>query len=241
MKMPSLPALSLLLAAAAPLALPVAHAAEVQIMAQNPVVELSTMETVPAAPDTAFINAGVTTRGATAVEAMRLNAQQMERVIARLIALGVPRNRIQTSGLGLNAQYQYNNEGEPPRFLGYDVSNTVTVKLRDTAKIGEVLDALVEAGATNLNGPNFSVEMDTELKEQARKAAFERAQAQAANYARLAGYSGVKLIEISELQQNFGPMPVSMNLAQDARASTPIEPGQVGVGVQLTTKWEMTR
>ena len=65
----------------------------------------------------------------------------------------------------------------------------------------------------------------------------------AREYARMAGYPGVRLLEVSESFQTIGPMPVAMRMEQaaDASAKTPIAPGEVGVGVTVTVKYEMTR
>ena len=225
------------------IALP-AQAAEVQIAVSGPVVELSLQEVVQTAPDVAQVGAGVTTRAATAQEAVRQNAQQMDRLIERLRALGIDRRDIQTSNFNLNAQYQYRNDGQAPIFIGYDVNNQLNVKLRELKRAGEVLDALVAAGANNIYGPNFMLEDDAEAKSQARKAAFDRGLSMARNYARMSGYSDVRLLEVSEAVQTFVPRmrgESAMIVTASADASTPIEPGEVGTAVMLTVKYEMTR
>lgn len=226
------------------LAAPAAHAAEVQIQAQGPVVELTVNEIVHSAPDVAQIGAGVTTRAPTAQEAVRQNAQAMEQVIAKLRALGIESRDIQTSNFNLSPQYDYNREGGTRTFIGYDVTNQVQVKLRDLERVGEVLDALVSAGANNIYGPNFMLEADDTAKSEARTKAYQSAQARAQEYARIAGYSGVRLLEISETFQSYGgpPQPMMMRAsAEAADAGTQIEPGEVGTGVTLTVKYEMTR
>ena len=222
-----------------------AQAAEVQIASQGPVVELTVNEVVKTAPDVAQVGAGVTTRAATAQEAMRLNAQKMDQLIAKLKALGIDRKDIQTANYNLNAQYNYDNETREQTFVGYDVTNQLNVKLRDLKRAGEVLDALVVAGANNLYGPNFMLEDDAAAKKSARDAAFRSGRAMAENYARMAGYTGVRLLEVSESYQSYGPMPVAqrgaMMASESADAKTQIEPGQVGTGVTITVKYEMTR
>jgi len=221
-----------------------AQAAEIQIQVQNPVVEMTVQEIVKAAPDTAQIGAGVTTRAATASEAMRQNAQAMERVVARLVALGVPRKDIQTSNFSLNPQYQFTRDGQPPHFQGYEASNQVSVSLRDLTRIGATLDALVASGANNLYGPNFTLEGDEDAKRAARTAAFARARLQAEEYARLAGFRGLRLLEVAESFTGNGPVPAAgavANLSAKDVAATPVEPGRVGVVVQVTVKYEMTR
>lgn len=222
-----------------------AVAAEVQVQSQGPVVELSINEVVKGDPDTATVGAGVTTRADTAVAAMRQNAAEMSKVIARLKALGVDAKDIQTSGISLNPRYNYDRQNNNlPEFLGYDASNQVTVTLRKLDKVGEVLDSLVEAGATNLNGPNFTLEDDAAAKALARKTAFARAQSQAGEYAAMAGYSGLRLLEISEAFTGSGPVPFAKDaiMVTGSRVqNSPVEPGQVGTGVTVTVKFELTR
>lgn len=223
-----------------------AMAAEIQITVQNPVVELTISEVVRADPDIAQVGAGVQTRAKTASQAVQLNAAQMERLIERLRSLGIERSDIQTSNFSLNAEYDYNNRnGSPPVFTGYGVTNQVTVRLKRLDRVGQVLDALVAAGANNIFGPNFMLENDMEAKAVARRNAFQRSRVQAEEFARMAGYSAVRLLEVSETFQSFGPMPVAEGAiavtAQSRDAKTPIEPGQVGTGVTLTVKYEMTR
>jgi uncharacterized protein YggE len=219
-----------------------ATAAEVQIQAQAPVVELSVSETVNAAPDIAQVGTGVTTRARTAKEAVRLNAIAMQKVVDRLKALGIAAKDIQTSNFNLNAQFNYPNGGTPV-FTGYEASNQVTAKLRQVDKVGDVLDALVAVGANNINGPSFMLDDDTAQQQSARTRAFQRGQAMAQDYARMAGYTGVRLLEVSESVQGRGPvppMPVAFR-AEAAQAKTPIEAGEVGTTVNLTVKYEMTR
>jgi uncharacterized protein YggE len=232
-------ALPLLVATA--LASPAA-AAEIQIAATGPVVELTVNESVEAEPDIATVSAGVTTEARTAVEAMRTNAQAMTAVVDRIKQLGVAERDIQTSGINLGARYDYDQANQRQVFRGYQASNRVSVTLRDIQRTGEVLDALVAAGATDLGGPEWSIDDDTAARAQARGAAMERARAQALEYTRLAGYSDIRLLEINETVAPSRPMPMpQMVRAEAADASTPVQPGMVEAGVIVTVKYEMTR
>lgn len=241
-------ALSLL--AAAPLvavgSLPdAASAAEIQLQASGPVVELSVSETVKGKPDIATVGAGVTSRAATAVAAMQQNAKAMDAVVARIKALGIKAEDIQTTGINLYPQYDYDQQTRQQVFRGYQASNQVSVILRDIPATGKVLDALVAAGATDINGPNFSIDDDTPQRGEARRAAVERAKSQAMEYARMAGYSGVRLLEINESITGNTPMPMVRKaydaVAQSAAVAPPVEPGLVGTTVIVTVKYEMTR
>ncbi|WP_234003285.1 SIMPL domain-containing protein [Erythrobacter sp. SAORIC-644] len=222
-----------------------AQAAEVQIQSQGPVVELSVSESVDAKPDIVDIGAGVTSQASTAVEAMRINAREMNAVIDRIKALRIKDKDIQTTGINLSAQYDYDQSTSRQVFRGYQASNRVNVTLREVPRAGEVLDALVAAGATDINGPNFSLDDDTGARAQARKAAFDKARAQAEEYARWSGFSGVRLLEINESVAAGPPMPYAQSAERKmmdvSAAPTPVEPGLVGTMVSLTVKFEMTR
>jgi uncharacterized protein YggE len=225
------------------LSLPAA-AAEIQIQSQGPVVEISAAQTVQSAPDVATISGGVTTRASTAAEAMRLNAAAMDKVIAALKKQGIAAKDIQTNGINLNPQWRYNNDNTPPTFLGYDASNRVTVMLRNVERTGPVLDAMVAVGANDISGPSFSIEDDTAQRADARKRAFAKAQAQATDYAKMAGYSSVRLLEVNESMTGGGPVPYLRDAAPvpvSMVQKTPVEPGQVGTMVQITVKYEMVK
>lgn len=215
-------------------------AAEVQIAATGPVVELTVSESVAVDPDLAELSAGVTTRAATAVEAMRLNSEQMARVVERIEQLGVAREDIQTSGVTLNAEYDYDQPSRAQVFRGYQVSNRVSVTLRDIARTGRVLDALVAAGATDLGGISWSVDDPEPAREQARQAAFAAARDRAITYARMAEHGGVRLLEVSESVAPNRPTPMYAARAESVAADVPVRPGQVETGVTVTVKFEMT-
>ena len=219
-----------------------AQAAEITIPANGPVVELTVTESVRGKPDIADIGAGVTTRAQTAQEAMRLNAAEMTSVIDKIKALGIASEDIQTAGINLNAQYDYDRNTQQQVFRGYQASNRVSVVLRDLDNMGAALDALVAAGATDLSGPSFSIDDDTAAKSAARKAAMARAKGQAMEYATAAGFSGLRLLEVNESIQarSPGPMLARAAVEEAVMSPTPIEPGLVGTSVTVTVKYEMT-
>ena len=225
-----------------------AHAAEVQITAQNPVVELSIYEQIEVEPDMATVSTGVQSEAPTAVEALRRNSAEMDRLVSLIRALGVAQRDIQTSRINLNPRYDYNRGNQPPRFVGYQASNQVTVKLRDIDRVPALLDAMVEGGATNINGPYFSLQDDTQAKASARGSALERGRMQAEQYARLNGYSGVRLLQVGEAitatgsPQGEAIVATGARMMSDAAAPPPpVAPGVVGTGVNLRLTYEMTR
>jgi len=241
-----------LLAAAAMLMVPAIASAQAQgpvpmVPATGPVLSLTVNESIESVPDMATINTGVQTRALAAKDAMAQNATQMDKLVAALVKGGIARKDIQTSGINLSAQYDYSNrDGQPegPRFIGYEASNQLTVKLRDIKKVGASLDAFVAAGATNINGPSFSIEDPSPLIQQARGTALKSAKAQADFYAQAAGYRTARLISIAE--SNSGgqpPMPMmqSARFKADAAPVTPVEPGQVSASVTLTVQYALEK
>jgi uncharacterized protein YggE len=232
-------------------AVPVAALAQtsVNIAETAPVVTLNVTETVEAAPDIVTVGTGVETRAPTAKQAMADNATQMASLIAALGKAGIAKKDIQTSGIRLNAQYDYsgrNPDGSqsPPKFTGYEAANQVSVTLRDVTKVGDLLDKMVAAGATTISGPNFAIDDPAPLLVQARGTALKSAKAQADFYAQAAGYASTRLISITESNSGGNPpMPLMATRfkADAAMASTPVEPGQVSAAVTLTVQYALVK
>src|SRR3954470_9123166 len=100
-------------------------------------------------PDLAIISAGVVTRAATASGAIQQAAARMARVRDALKQAGIADRDIQTSNISLNPEYTYANN-QPPKLNGYTASNQVSVRFRDIANAGKILDALVGQGANQI-------------------------------------------------------------------------------------------
>lgn len=249
-----LPALLLVAPAGAALAQPpqpgMAHGGPGMMMnaMHGPVVNLSVTESVDGAPDKATISTGVETRAPTARDAMTQNATQMDKLITALIKAGVDRKDIQTGAINLNPQYDYSNQqrdpGQGPRFIGYIANNMVTVTLRKLDKAGETVDAMVAAGATNINGPTFGIEDSSNLEAQARAKAVKSGQARADFYAQAAGYKSARLLDISESGQIERPIIMTaarMMTSADAAPKTRIEPGQLSTSITLSFRYMLER
>lgn len=242
--------MSHLLAAAAVLMAPAVASAQTQgpvpmVPATGPVLGLSVSESIESAPDMATISTGVQTRALAAKDAMAQNAAQMDKLVAALLKGGIERKDIQTSGINLNPQYDYSqrSDGQPPRFIGYEANNQLTVKVRKIDKAGELVDAMVGAGATNVNGPTFGIAEPDKLLDQARLKSLKTAQERANLYAQATGYKSARLISISEGGGYSPPMPVMMTARMDAAAApqTKIEPGQISTSISLNVQYVLER
>ena len=149
------------------------------------------------APNKATIMLGVQTDAPTAEAAIRENANKMSRVIAALKRGGLTDREIQTSNLSLNPQYVY-QENLPPRLTGYQASNQVIITVRELSRLGQVVDATVNAGATNVGGISFGVEDSTESENRARLEAVDNLRAKADLYAKAMGYRVARLVTLNE-------------------------------------------
>lgn len=193
------------------------------------------------APDVATASAGVVTQAADANAAMRQNATQMAKVIAAIRAAGVAERDIQTTGISIHPTYAHSPDQEP-RISGYSASNSVSLKVRDIAKLGEVLDALVASGANNVNGPAFGIDRPEAVYDEARLKALEQARARAGIYAEALGLRVRRIVSISEGGgfQQPRPMMAMRAMAMDAE-STPVAPGENTLSVHLDVVFELGR
>ncbi|WP_404335640.1 SIMPL domain-containing protein [Sphingomonas sp. MMS12-HWE2-04] len=148
-------------------------------------------------PDLAVIEAGVVTQAASASAAMQQNSAQMARVLAALRKAGIAERDIQTSSIGLAPQYRY-EQNQAPILTGYQATNQVSVRFRDVAKSGSILDLLVREGANNLSRPNLVIEKPEPALDEARAAAVATARARAELYAKAAGLRVERILSISE-------------------------------------------
>jgi len=203
-------------------------------------LDLTVEGEVTRAPDLVTISAGVVTEAGDAGAAMSQNATRMSATVAALRKAGIADRDIQTSALSLSPRYRY-AEGQAPKITGYQASNQVTVKFRDIKRAGAVLDALVAAGANQINGPSFSVENADAALDEARAEAVAKARARANLYAKATGLSVKRILSIRESGGNYAPprpMPV-MAMARAEKADTAIEPGEQKLSVSLSVSFEL--
>ena len=218
-----------------------AMATQVTIAASNPVIDLTISEAVETKPDIAIFSTGVQTMAPTASEAVRQNNVQMASVVARLKKLGIADKDIQTTQISLNQQFDY-RDGQQI-FKGFQASNMVNAKLRDLKKLSAFLDALAVDGATNFNGPTFSIDDDRKLKEAARDKVWATAMARAKSMARKAGYTDVRVLRVEEADNQGGgyPTPMMTRAMDVSEKSTPISPGELSIGATLSFTFEMVK
>ncbi len=187
------------------------------------------------APDMAYLTLGVESDGATASEALRKNSAQMEATIKTLRDAGVDKKDIQTSNLSVGARYDYSREGGAPRLIGYQATNTISVKLRNLEKAGGVIDRAVASGSNRLDSISFGFADPKPLLNDARKSAVADARERAGLYAEAAG---VKLGRVLQISDSFtaapGPYPVAVRADTLEAKTVPIAAGEQSVGASVS-------
>ncbi|WP_425288449.1 SIMPL domain-containing protein [Sphingomonas gellani] len=214
---------------------------EPMVPASGTVLDVTAEGRTTRVPDLATIRAGVVTQSATAAAALSDNAARMSKVLAALRGAGVAPRDIATSNVNLSPQYRY-AENQPPVVTGYQATNSVSIRFRDIAKSGRILDALVAQGANQIDGPNLSIDDPDAALDEARGDAVKRAQARAALYARAAGLSVVRIVSITEAGQDAGgperpPVVFSARAMAAPAPQTDIVPGEKQVGVTLSVRF----
>jgi hypothetical protein len=193
-------------------------------------------------PDVAIISAGVMTRASSATQALQQNAQRMERVIAALRRAGVAERDIQTSSINLNPDYRH-VENELPILTGYNAHNQVTVRFRDIAQSGRILDALVAEGANQINGPSLTIDKPEAALDEARRNAITVARTRAQLYAQATGKRVGRILAISEGGGGF-PRPEAImvtgsRVGRGEMADTKIVPGEQTLSVSIQVTFEL--
>ncbi|NJC35484.1 hypothetical protein GGR88_003013 [Sphingomonas jejuensis] len=165
-----------------------------------------------AAPDQALFTAGLSSVAADAKSASARNAEAMSRITAALARLNVPARDIQTRSLSVNRVDYGPNKGR------FEASNTLSVRMRDTARVGEAIAAVTDAGANIVSGPNLSVADPEKANLSGYDAAYKAARAKAEAYANAAGLRIDRVLAIHDGGQgSYMPQMAEM----DARMVAP--------------------
>lgn len=202
---------------------------------------------VMASPDTAFINSGVTTQGASAREALDANSAAMRELMEALAAAGIEDRDIQTSGFSVQPNYVYTDARDengytlPPKINGYQVFNSVSIRVRNLEQLGSILDRSVSVGANTVNGISFSVADPSRLYDEARVKAFTDARRKAGLYADAAGVELESIRSINESRSGGGapPQPYMMREAMAADSSVPVATGEMSFVISVAVTWEI--
>jgi len=191
---------------------------------------------VTVAPDVAGIRLGVNIMCSTAASARADAAATMNAVVDAVLAAGVARRDVRTALVSLNPVTDYSDKSGP-RVTGYQIVNSVAVTLRDLDRAGELIDAVLAAGASTLDSLDFRLDDQGPAADEARKLAIEDARSRAETIARAAGVSLGGVVAVLEGERGGGPSPMPVARAFKAAAEaapTPVEAGTQDVSVSVT-------
>lgn len=194
---------------------------------------------VQAIPDLAQVSMGVTSFGKTAREALDANTRAMKSLLDSLKTAGIENKDITTSNFTVGPRLDYGeNNGQPPKLVGYDVNNQVTAIVRQPESLGKVLDQAVTAGSNQINGVTFTVSTADVLLDEARKTAIADAKRKAEIYASAGGFALGSIFSVSE-GGGFQPPVVYATKARAVSDDVPIAQGEQTLSVDVNVVWEI--
>ncbi len=195
-----------------------------------------------AAPDLAVLSLSVMREAKTARAALDANNDAMAAVIAAMKSSGIEERDLQTAGLQINPRYNYTNKpdgSQEAELVAYQVTNTLTVRIRNLDKTGELLDKAVSLGVNQGGGISFSNEDPSKTLDEARKKAVADAVSKAKTLAEAAGVGVGRVLEIVDQNMTPMPMPMSAKSFDAARAAVPVEAGENSYKVQVNVTFEL--
>lgn len=159
-------------------------------------------------PDLAITSFSVVTEKETPGEALDENAKKMNAVIDFMKEQGIEDKDLKTIGFAINPRYEWHETSAYPQgkrvLVGYEVNQSLEVKIRDMEKIGEIIEGATDIGANEVGNLQFTIDKKEELEKQARNQAIEEAKNEAKE---LAAQLGVDLVRISGFNE-IGVTPI---------------------------------
>jgi uncharacterized protein YggE len=194
---------------------------------------------VTAVPDTAILTLGIEAQELTVAEARDEAAEAMTRVMDTLKSTGIDEDDIQTQYFNIQEVTRWDNDRQQQTVIGYQVTNTVTVKVRDITRVSAVIDSVTAAGGdlTRINSLAFTIDDPSFFQEQARADAVADAAAKANQLADLADIKLGKPTYISE--SSYIPSPIYRDVVTvgqgvpEATPTTPVSPGEMEITVNV--------
>lgn len=200
--------------------------------------------TVLAKPDLMELSAGASAQGKTAIEAVNASNAILAKIVEALKTNKVPLKDVQTSRFELEPYFENEDSykrSEKGQLLGYEASNKLSVRLRDLSTAGEVISAMYEAGANSVQGPNFGFADPSPHIRRAEKAAIAEARAEAESFADALGMRVGRVLRVYDREVEYETDDNRAIVVTGSRiAPTPVEPGEVEVGVEVQVEFALT-
>jgi uncharacterized protein len=200
--------------------------------AQQNQISVAGSATITKAPDMATSQIGVQTIAKEVDPAINENNEKSTAIIGVLKNLGVAEKDIKTTSFTITPQRDYANN-KPNDIIGYQIDNMLSVTFRDLTKVGKCLQGAINAGANNIYGISFTLADPTAAISEARILAIQDARKKAEDMASAAGIELGKIISVNETSST--PIYSRTDYGKaDAGAAVPVQPGELGLTVQVT-------
>jgi uncharacterized protein YggE len=219
---------------------PRARAQTVPVPQRVPEVAVTGTGEAEVVPDRARVTIGVQTQAATAADAASRNATQQTAIVNAIKALGVPAERITTSGYNVYPEQVYDNATRRTRVTGYNVQNNVLVDVWNVGQVGAILDAALAKGANVVSSLSFYSSQAEVARRKALQNAVARARADAEAMAQAAGGRLGDLLELSSSYAETPPRPVFAmrdKMASATAEATPISEGTQTISASVSARW----
>lgn len=200
-------------------------------------------------PDVASFTFSVVTQGGKEISALQAkNTEAMNSAITFVKSKGVDAKDIKTTSYSLQPRYQYSTCDRvtgvcpPATIVGYEINQTVAVKVRDFSKIGDIMAGVVDNGANTVSSFQFSIDDSTAAENKARSEAIVKAKAKAEAIASAGGFSVGRILNISEANVVPSPMYSMYSMKTEAAgdvAAPRVEPGSEETTVNVTIQFEI--
>lgn len=189
-------------------------------------------------PDMASIDVGISVNKVLSAKEAKNNISEINRkIVEELGKLNIKKEDIKTSNFSISPNYNYSEGGQVAD--GYNGNATLSVKIRDTSKVGEVIESATTAGATDIYNTSFSVEDPAKYREQARTNAINNAKEQAKKIADQLGIKLGRVTNIVESSANSYPIYAEkMTTGMGGGATPNLEPGSQTVSSTVTLFFE---
>lgn len=181
-----------------------------------------------AAPDVAVVSVGVEAIGKSLARTRSDADARMRQIVAVVKGAGVDPKDVQTVRFDVQIERPW-KDGQPGPVTGYRVSNLARVKVRDLARLGELLDKVGAAGSNAIQGLAFEKAHTVAEEARALEDAVRKARAKAEALAKAAGAVLGELQSITESVQRPIPRPMRAEAALDQRSGAPVEAGEIEV------------
>ncbi|MBI4304614.1 MAG: SIMPL domain-containing protein [Chloroflexi bacterium] len=220
-------------------------APQVQISQQPEGIWVSGTGEVSVTPDLAILQVGIVAQEPTVAVAQSKASEAMTKVMKALSDGGIAKKDIQTGAFSIYQRTRWDDQKQTEVVIGYQVTNMVTVKIRDTGKVGTIIDSVAQAGGdlTRINGISFSVDDPTNYYDQAREKAMVDARKKAEQLAKLAGVTLGKPTYVAENTQVSPIYLGGRDMAIPAPAPImvpPISPGETKITLVVQVAYSTT-